>query len=122
MIDPLQTLLIALSLLIAAIATVYVVLDRPAGHVLLGSLGLLEGGLLVQAVIGIVQLAQGDGDGVNGLVFVGYLLGTLLFVPAAAWWALGERSRAGTAGLIVVGLVVPVLILRLQQIWTPAGA
>ena len=70
-------------------------------------------------MIGIVQLAQGDGDGVNGLVFVGYLLGTLLFVPAAAWWALGERSRAGTAALIVVGLVVPVLILRLQQIWTP---
>ena len=122
MIDPLQTLLIVLSLVIAALATVYVVLDRPTGTLLLGSLGMLEGGLLVQAVIGIGQLAQGDGEGVNGLVFVGYLLGTLLFVPAAAWWALGERSRAGTAALIVVGLVVPVLILRLQQIWTAPGA
>ena len=46
-------------------------------------------------------------------------MGTLLFVPVAAVWALGERSRAGTAGLIVLGLVVPVLILRLEQIWTP---
>ena len=122
MIDPLQTLLIVLSLVIAAVATVYVVLDRPTGTLLLGSLGMLEGGLLVQAVIGIVQLAQGDGEGVNGPVFVGYLLGTLLFVPAAVWWALGERSRAGTAALIVVGLVVPVLILRLQQIWTAPSA
>jgi len=91
MIDPLQTLLIVLSLVIAALATLYVVLDRPTGTLLLGSLGMLEGGLLVQAVIGIVQLARGDGEGVNGLVFVGYLLGTLLFVPAAAWWALGEN-------------------------------
>ena len=120
MIDPLQTLLVGLSLLIAAVATVYVALDRPVGHVLLGSLGLLEGGLIVQAVIGIVQLAQGEGGDVNGVVFVAYLLATLLFVPAAAWWALGERSRAGTAGLIVVGLVVPVLILRLEQLWTPS--
>ncbi len=122
MTDPLQTTLIVLSLLLAAAATVYVVLDRPTGPLLLAGLALLEAGLLVQAVVGIVQLARGDGDGVNGLVFVGYLLGTLLFVPAAAWWALGERSRAGTAALIVVGLVVPVMILRLQQIWTAPGA
>lgn len=120
MIEPLQTALIAASLLLAALATVYVVLDRPAGPVLLGGLGLIELGLLAQAVIGIAQVAGGDRD-VNGVVFVGYLLGTLLFVPAAAIWALGERSRAGTAGLIVLGLVVPVLILRIQQIWA-AGA
>ena len=47
-------------------------------------------------------------------------IGTLLFLPAAAWWALGEPSRAGTAGLIVVGLVLPVLVLRLEQIWQAA--
>ena len=121
MTDPLQTTLIVLSLLLAAAATVYVALDRPTGPLLLSGLALLEAGLLAQAVVGIVQLARGDGDGVNDLVFVGYLIGTLLFVPAAAWWALGERSRAGTAALIVVGLVVPVMILRLQQIWTAPG-
>lgn len=120
MIDPLQTALIALSLLLAAVATAYVVLDRPTGPVLLTMLALLESGLLLQAVVGIVQLATGDRD-VNGLVFVGYLLGTLLFVPAATFWALGERSRAGTAALIVLGLVVPVLVLRVQQVWS-AGA
>ncbi len=116
--DALQTALIVLSLLLVAAAVVYVALDRPTDRLLLGGLALLELGLLVQAVIGIVQLARDESPGVNGPVFVGYLLGTLLFVPAAAWWSLGERSRAGTAALIVVGLVVPVLILRLQQIWT----
>jgi hypothetical protein len=120
MIDPLQTALIALSLLIALVATVYVVLDRPTGPVLLTGLALLESGLLVQAVVGIAQVATGDRD-VNALVFVGYLLGTLLFVPAAAFWALGERSRAGTAALVVLGLVVPVLVLRVEQVWA-AGA
>jgi hypothetical protein len=35
-------------------------------------------------------------------------------------WALGERSRAGTAVLVVAGIVVPVLVLRLDQIWTAA--
>lgn len=120
MIDPLQTALIAFSLLLAAVATAYVVLNRTTGPVLLWMLAILEIGLLVQAVVGIAQFVGGDRD-VNGLVFVGYLLGTLFFVPAAAIWALGERSRAGTAALIVLGLVVPVLVLRVQQVWS-AGA
>ena len=121
MIDPLQTALIAGSLLLAAVATAYVVLDRAAGPVLLTGLALLEAGQVVQAVVGLVQVSTQDRE-VDGVVFVGYLLGTLLFVPAAAVWALGERSRAGTAGRGVLGLVVPVLVLRIQQIWSGAGA
>lgn len=121
MTDPLQTALIAGSLLLAVLATVYVALDRPAGPVLLTVLGLLEIGLLAQAVVGIAQVSSAA-PGVDAIVFVGYLLGALLFLPAAAVWALGEPSRAGTAGLIVVGLVVPVLILRIEQIWAGPGA
>ncbi len=121
MIDPLQTGLIAGSLLLAALAAVYVALDRLADRLLLVVLAVLELGLLVQAVAGTVQVAS-DNPGVNAVVFVGYLLGALLFLPAATVWALGEPSRAGTAALIVVGLVVPVLILRIEQIWTAPGA
>lgn len=118
--DPLQLAIVALSLLVALVATVYVVRDRAADALPLSLLVLLEVALLVQAVVGVVQLAGTDRD-VNGLVFVGYLIGTLLFVPVAALWALGERSRAGTAGLIVLGIVVPVLELRLEQVWSPGG-
>jgi len=120
MIEPLQYAVAGLALLLAAVATVYVVLDRPTGPVLLAGLGLLELAVLAQAVLGIVQLAGTERD-VNGVVFVGYLLGLVVFVPVAAVWALGERSRAGTAALIVLGLVVPFLELRLDQIWNPGG-
>jgi hypothetical protein len=121
MIAPLQTALIVASLAFAAVAAVHVVLDRPTGRLLLGFAALLELGLLAQAVIGIGQLVSG-GREVNGLVLVGYLLGTLIFLPLATLWALGERTRGGTAVLVVAGLVLPVLVVRIQQVWTPAGA
>ena len=121
MIDPLQTLLIVVSLLLAAVAAVQVALDRPTGGLLLGVAALLELGLLAQAVIGIGQLLSGDRD-VNAAVFVGYLLAAVVFLPLATLWALGERSRGGTAVLVVAGLVLPVLVVRIQQVWTPTGA
>jgi len=121
MIDPLQTALIAGFLLLAALATAYVVLDRLIDRFLLAVLALLELGLVVQAVVGIIQVAGGDRPGVSGATVVGYLVGTLAFVPVATWWARGEPSRAGTAALVVVGLVVPVLELRIDQLWS-AGA
>lgn len=114
--EPLPAVLIGASLLLAAVATLYVLLDRPTGPVLLGGFTLLELGLVVQLVLGVVALTGTERE-VNGAVLVGYLIGTLLFVPAAVVWALGERSRAGTAALIIVGLVVPVLVLRIGQIW-----
>lgn len=119
MYEPLTALLTGASLLLAVLATAYVVLDRRTGPVLVMGFVLLEVGLLVQAVLGCAALAD-TGRDVSGPVFVGYLVGTLLFVPAGVWWARGEPSRAGTAALIVVGLVVPVLELRLGQIWGTA--
>jgi hypothetical protein len=121
MIDPLQTSLIVVSLLFAAVAAVHVARDRPTGVVLLAMAAVLELGLIAQAVIGIGQLVSGDRD-VNGAVFVGYLLAAALFLPLATLWALGERSRGGTAVLVVVGVVLPVLVIRIQQVWTPIGA
>src|SRR5262245_54651868 len=100
MIDPLQTILIVVSLVFAAVAAVHVALDRPTGGLLLGLAAVLELGLLAQVVIGIAQLVSGDRE-VNGPVFVAYLLASLIFLPLATLWALGERSRGGTAVLIV---------------------
>lgn len=120
MIDPLQTALIAGSLLLAGLAAVYVALDRLTDRFLLAVLAILELGLIAQAVVGIAQVAS-DNPGVDAVVFVGYLLGALMFLPAATFWALGEPTRSGTAALVVVGLVVPVLIVRIEQIWTAPG-
>lgn len=117
----LQLSLGGLALLIGVVALVYVVLDRAIDTALLGLVGLLALGTLTQLVAGIVALATTDRE-VATASFVGYLLGLVAAPPLAALWALGERSRAGTAVLVVLGLLVPVLLLRLDQIWTASVA
>ena len=116
MIGALATALVIAALVGAAWALVLVLANRLPNTVTLGVLALLELGLLVQAVIGIVKLAGTDRD-VSAATFVGYLLGSLLILPAAAFWALAERTRWGTSVLIVGCLVVPVMIARMNQIW-----
>lgn len=120
MVEPLQTGLTLLSLLLAALALVQVVMDRPTGAVLLGLLGLLTAGLLVLCVVGIVQVVRED-PAISTATFVAYLVGLVVLVPIGALWALSERSRSGTAVLIVLGLVVPVMLLRVEQIWMAGG-
>lgn len=115
-IEPLQTVLVAGSLLLALLALVQVVLDRPVGGLLVGASGLLLVGLLAQAVVGIVQVAGGDRD-IATATFVGYLIGCLLVLPAGVVWSLGERSRGGTAVLAVAGLTTAFLVVRVVQIW-----
>ena len=96
---------------------VLLLLARPVGLVvLLGFLGVVELGLLVQAVLGLVALA-GDHRHIESVTFVCYLIGSLLILPAAAWWARTEKSRWGVGVLLVACLVVPVMILRMNQVW-----
>lgn len=113
----LPSVLIAAALALAAITVVPLVRDKPAGRPILVLLGLLELGLLTLAVLGIVNLAGTDRE-IDGATFVGYLVGTLAVLPAAVAWARAERSRWGNGVLIVGLLLIPVLIVRLNQIWT----
>lgn len=114
--DALQVTLAVGSLALLVLTIGHIARNRPPGTVLLGGLALLELGLVVQLVAGIVRLVGTDRD-VSGLVYVGYLVGILLVVPAAVVWSAAERSRSGTAVLAVALVLVPVLSLRLQQIW-----
>lgn len=96
---------------------VLLLLKRPVGLVvLLGYLAVVELGLLAQAVLGLVALA-GDHRHIESVTFVCYLIGSLLILPAAAWWARTEKSRWGVGVLLVACLVVPVMILRMNQVW-----
>jgi hypothetical protein len=122
MISALSAFLTAVTLLAAAWALVKVARDKPldldarSDRVLLGVLGVAEAALLIQAVAGFVLLAITERD-VSSLTFGGYLLGLPLILPIAAWWALGDRTRAG-AGVLIVGLLtVPAMILRMHQVW-----
>jgi hypothetical protein len=117
-IEPLQTALIVGSLVLALVTGVYVALDRSPDRVLVVLLGILEVGLIVQAVVGIAQLLGGSDD--PGITFVGYLLAVLVVLPLGLLWSLGERSRGATAVLIVALLTVAFLVLRLVQIHAAA--
>ena len=120
MIADLETALTLVALVCAVRGLVLVVRNRAPNRALLGVLLLLELGLLVQAVIGVVALAGTDRP-VATLTFVGYLVGSLVVLPLAVFWAMAERTRWGTTVLIVACLVVPVMIVRMDQVWGHAG-
>jgi hypothetical protein len=121
-IDALSTTLTFVALGAALWGLVLMIANRPVapdrwfGLGLLGALVLLELGLLGQAVVGLVQLFTTDRD-IEKLTFGGYLIAPVVIIPVAAFWALAERSRWGPGVLVVGCLSVPVLILRLGQIW-----
>lgn len=122
MIEILATTLTFVALGAAAWAALLMIVGRPLlvrkwhGLWLLGLLALLELGLLGQAVGGIVNLIGAD-RAVDGFSFVGYLLAPLLILPLAAFWSLAERTRWGPGVLVIGCLTVPVLIVRLRQVW-----
>ncbi|GAA1554748.1 hypothetical protein GCM10009789_05240 [Kribbella sancticallisti] len=117
MYEPLTWVLVALSLAAMIFAVVLAALDRRINWPLLGLLGVVEVALLAQLVVGIIQLTGTDRD-VSGPFFIGYLIGALLVLPVGALWALAESSRWGAGALAVACLVIPVLELRMYEIWT----
>jgi hypothetical protein len=119
-IDPLTTALYIGAGVLILLAGLYTGLDKRPNVPVLGVTALLEAVTLTQLVVGIVHLASTDRD-VNGPVFVAYLLGLVIVLPLASVWALAEKSRWGTGVLVIAGLVLLVLVARLQQLWTGVG-
>jgi hypothetical protein len=115
--EPLTWSLVALSLAAMVLALVLTALDRRINWTLLGALGVVEVVLLAQLVVGIVQLVSTDHN-VSGVLFIGYMIGSLIVLPLGALWALAESSRWGAGALAVACLVIPVLELRMYEIWT----
>ena len=113
------TLQIALSVLCALLGALLVVLmvrDLRPGRLTYAALVLVELGLVVQLVLGLARVFD-DHEGVSVATYVGYLVGALVILPLAAGWAWAERTRNGTGVLLVGVLVLPVLFLRLHDIW-----
>ena len=114
-----STFQIALSILCALVAVVlvvHIVRNEQTGNVGFFGLVAIEAGLLVQLVWGLVQVF-GDHEGVSVGTYLGYLIGGLFILPVAFLWSASEKSRSGTAVLLVAVLVIPVLLLRLHDIW-----
>ncbi|SDJ49148.1 hypothetical protein SAMN04488074_102197 [Lentzea albidocapillata subsp. violacea] len=126
MIDVLPTVLTVLSLVGAAWSALLIALNRPLlpltklSWTLVGGLAVLELGLLVQAVAGIASLLGTDRD-IERWSFAGYLLGPVVILPVAVLWSAAERTRWSAGVLVVACLSVPVMIVRLGQIWAGHG-
>ncbi|MCE6999263.1 hypothetical protein LZG04_31315 [Saccharothrix sp. S26] len=127
MIQVLATALTVVALVAALWSLVLVITDRPITLATKPTLGLaavvvlLEVGLLVQAVVATVNVLGVDRGEMNLATFFGYLVAVVAVLPVGAFWALGDRSRWGAGVLAVACLSVPVMILRLDQIWATHG-
>jgi hypothetical protein len=112
----LATVVTIAALVLAAGAALTAALDRPAGRLHEAGAALVEAGLLALAAIAIVNIAGGDRPAEPG-TFAGYLITTLAVLPTAVGLARMEPTRWGSAIVAGGALVVPVLILRLQQVY-----
>jgi hypothetical protein len=113
---PYASIVIAISLVLAAWTVVLLIANRPPNRALWLALGVLELLLLGLLVGGMVQMAGSDRDFAR-LEFVLYLLGLAALLPLAGWWVRGEKSRAAAGVLLVALLVAPVMVVRVQQVW-----
>ncbi|MGL5858997.1 MAG: hypothetical protein ACRC35_11460 [Angustibacter sp.] len=118
--DSLVGSVLVVALMFTAWSGLVTMLNRRPGRALLNCGIALEVLLVAQLVVGVAQLAGTDRD-VAGVTFVGYLIGVLLVPPLGLAWARAEPSRWGPGVLVVAGLVVMVLVARLQQIWGASG-
>ncbi|UJP39238.1 hypothetical protein [Cellulomonas palmilytica] len=94
----------------------FVVRDRAVVLRQLWGAAVVEGVLVVQAVVLAVVQATGGHD-VDGVLIWGYVITQLIILPLAAAWAFAERTRWSSVVLLVATFTVAFLELRLLQIW-----
>ncbi|WP_129669732.1 hypothetical protein [Phytoactinopolyspora endophytica] len=119
MVDILVYAIVGSSLLYATWALVAVVRNQNPREPFVIGAGVVELLLLVQMVVAFVVMIVDDGPS-DAALFISYLLFTVLLLPVALFWALAEKSRWGTSVLVFAALVVPALVVRLQDIWDGA--
>ena len=116
MTGPFATATIIVGLLIAGWAAVLLVMNRPVGRYLRIGVLVLSAMFVVLAIGGIAQMIGTDRDFARA-EFVGYLILSPLIPLGAWWWSRNDASRAGSGVVLIVGLVMPVLVVRIQQVW-----
>lgn len=119
MTGPLATAAIAAPLILGAWFLVLALINRPPSRPVWIGVAIVEVVLLAFGVWGVVEMLQRATDFAQ-LEFLLYLVGLAAILPVAGWWVREERSRAAAVVLLVACLVVPIMVVRVQQVW--AGA
>ena len=121
MISGFAVTIVTCSALVAVWSFVLSARDREPSKALLAGLAFVELLLVAQLVIGVVLLIGGERPG-SIATYLAYLIGCLVVLPVGAMWALAERSRSSTAVLGITCVAVPVMVLRLNEVWSGASA
>ena len=109
----------ATSLGCAALGALYVARDLRSDLVLLGGALLVSLVWLLEAIALAAVDISGSGAPDRVLLY-GYLLTGFLLPIGGGYLSLMERSRWGSAAILVAALTMPVLQMRLAQMW-PGG-
>lgn len=92
--------------------------DRPMLVPHLVGMGVLW--LLVLGQVGATVAAMVGGERPDEFaMFVSYLATIALMPPACAVWGFMERSKWGPAVISFACFVLPVLLVRIEQLWSP---
>jgi len=120
MIAPLAYAVVALAGIAAVWGIGTAVANRPPGRAQLLFAAGLELVTVAQSVVGLVRI----GSGVRPLetaTTVGYLIGIVLLVPVAWFWANVERTRFSGLVLAVAATSVLAMTLRLLTLLPPGA-
>jgi len=109
---------LAFASLAGLVALTLGIFKRPPSWWSVGAVALVEALLLVQLIVSIVLVVQGQQAVGDTVEFFGYIITALIVPPAAIAWAVIERTRWSTLVLGVAGLTVAVMLVRMWQIWT----
>ncbi|MBB4760112.1 hypothetical protein ACFQFC_28625 [Amorphoplanes digitatis] len=118
---PLSTATIVAALLLGIWYLIRCARNRAPSNADLWAMLGLSALVAVLVVVAVVGLFVGEPPS-DWTTFVGYLITTVAFAPAGFYLARLEPTRWGSLILGVACLVLPVLVLRLQQIAEVTGA
>ncbi|MFP5282133.1 MAG: hypothetical protein ACLGIF_01630 [Actinomycetes bacterium] len=120
MITPLAYAVVALAALAVGWGLFSAAANRPPGKAQLLFAAAVELATVVQSVIALARLGSGFRPA-EPATTVGYLVGIVLLVPVAWFWANVERTRYSGVVLAIAAAAVLAMTLRLLTLWTPAG-
>jgi uncharacterized membrane protein SirB2 len=116
----LGTAVIIAALLVAAWCLVTAFRDRPIRVAQLVAMAAVQALVIAQIVVAVVHLSRGERSPEQA-TFIGYLCAFFVILPIAGVLARLEPTRWGAVVAGVGGLVVAILIVRLNQVWTGIG-
>ena len=97
------------------------VLDRSAPVWALGSSRCSSWVWWPSRTVGVIAWIGGDAPA-EPVVFFSYLVACLAIPPLMVWWGRGEPGRWGSGVVAIACLVLAVLVLRVQQVWSGTEA